>query len=271
MNTTLGGAVCVRNGNDLDYCWKEAVQSLLPVCDEVVLCIATGNSDATEAEARAWAHIEPKLKICIYAWPDPVADLDFWVNWLNYAREHIRADWHFQLDADEILADWSYPLLRAFVKEQSTMRRPATGIVTRYNFWRDHRHLIPEGNCLAKRVIRLAPRDLWLGSDCPHPKAREAQDRSVSVSEITPEYTLRDIEIFHYGFLRRHEALLNKGRANGQFFFGAVDSRIETAAKEGANWSQSACLPDWTRNLDKYEGKHPAIGMKWLNQRGYHD
>jgi glycosyltransferase involved in cell wall biosynthesis len=35
---TLAGILCIRNGLKLDYCFREAGQSLLGVCDEVVIC-----------------------------------------------------------------------------------------------------------------------------------------------------------------------------------------------------------------------------------------
>src|SRR6267154_485723 len=104
----FGGIVCVRNGNLLDYCWKESVQSLLPVCDKVVICIGSGGEDDTEYEAREWSYREPKILICIYDWPNPKGDVDFWVNWLQYAREHVPQDYIIQLDADEVLSENSY-------------------------------------------------------------------------------------------------------------------------------------------------------------------
>src|SRR5438132_6241086 len=104
---TLGGNVCIRNGNALDYCWREAVQSLLPICDEVVVCDGE-STDGTQEEIREWMQREPKIKLCVYPWPDPKGDIDFWVKWLNYSREHLTTDWHIQLDADEVLSDRSY-------------------------------------------------------------------------------------------------------------------------------------------------------------------
>src|SRR5215472_16653087 len=133
---SLGGSVCIRNGNELDFCWRESVRSLLGVCDVVSLCDGE-STDGTQEETREWMKSEPKLSLCVYPWPDPKGDADFWVKWLNYAREHVAADWHFQLDADEILHEKCYDEVRRFV---SGPRRSA--VVTRHNFWKDHRHTI---------------------------------------------------------------------------------------------------------------------------------
>ena len=249
-------------GEAFDFTWKEAVQSLLPICSEVVLSIGSGGDDNTEELALAWAQREPKIKVVIYPWPNPVADIDWWVTWINQARQHLKTDFMFQLDADEVLAEWSYPEVREFIQSQSGELKPgnkqATGIVTRYNFWRDHRHLIPKGHCCGWRVIRLAPTGLWLGSDAPHPLAQEAMARSENTG----------IEIFHYGFLRRHEALFEKGRANGMYFFGNVDARVEASAKEGAKWMEGNPF-EWCNSLDDYKGEHPEIAKPWLVERGW--
>lgn len=254
-NPTLGGAVCIRNGDLLDFPWRQCVQSLLPVCDEVVLCVGSRSTDNTEEDAREWASREGKIKLCIWDWPDPKGDPDFWVKWLNYAREHITCDYHLQLDADEILHEDSYDEVRRFI--QFTPGRSA--VFTRYNFWKDHKHTIPDGHCLGKYVIRLAPAHVWLASDGCHPMGNEA----VSISTRT------SAQIFHYGFIRKRDAFFKKERLLQNYFFNSYDPRLESAEKEHGNWMQAYGMPDWVHQLDEYHGTHPAVIKPWLKERGY--
>lgn len=250
---TIGGNVCVRNGIDLDYCWREAVESLLQVCDTVVICDAQ-STDGTWEEVQEWARIEPKIATCVYEWKNPVGDIDFWVNWINYARIHIRCDWHLQLDADEVLHEDSYPIIREFVKHG---KRAA--VCARWNFFGDHQHVIPEGECIGKHVKRLAPQEVWMPSDGWHVKA----------SEICSLETPTDIAIFHYGFLRRPEAFFKKEHALQNYFFGACDPRIKQVEDEGGDWMKNPCLPEWCSRLVPSTLSHPAVAVKWLNDRGY--
>lgn len=252
--STLGGAVCIRNGDKLDFPWRECVQSLLPVCDEVCLCVATGNEDNTEQDARDWAEVEPKINLCMYPWPEPRGDPDFWVKWLNYAREHLRADWHFQLDADEILHEKSYDEVRKFIEGD---RKSA--IVTRWNFWSDHRHTIPEGYCCGKHVIRLAPTNLWMASDGFHENG----------AEVVNLCTATGIEIFHYGFIRRREAFFDKERRLQGYFFDTYDPRLQTAESFAGNWMAMGGVTGWEDKLDDYTGDHPQAAKSWLKARGY--
>lgn len=249
---TLGGAVCIRNGEELDFCWKEAVESLLPVCDEVVICDGE-STDGTQEEARAWAANNPKIKICVWPWPDPKGYIRFWVDWLNHARQHLTTDWHFQLDADEVLHERSHAEVREFIK---TPNRSA--IVTRYNFWVDHRHLIPNGYCCGKYVTRIAPTNLWMSSDGQSAGGEQVASMGVSTG----------IEIFHYGFIRKNDEFLKKERLLQMYFFNTFDQRLANSEKRGLQW---ATQPDvqFPVPLDDYHGTHPKCAHQWLKDRNF--
>jgi glycosyltransferase involved in cell wall biosynthesis len=250
---TLGGNVVIRNGNELDFCWRESIASLLPVCD--VVSVSDGEStDGTQEEIRQWMAREPKLVLNVYPWPDPVGDSDWFVKWINYNREHVAADWQFQLDGDEVLHEKSYQEIRNFIETPNR-----TGVVTRYNFWKDHRHTIPDGHCLGKRVVRLAPQRLWLASDGEHPKGAEAASLGAPTG----------IEIYHYGFIRHRDRFFKKERLLQGYFFNSYDARLEAAEKSQGNWMENPGVTGWEGSLDGFEGTHPASALSWLKERGY--
>jgi len=250
---TLGGNICIRNGNELDFCWKQAIESLLPVCD--VVSVSDGEStDGTQEEIREWMKREPKIVLNVYRWPDPVGNPDWWVQWINYNRVHCKADWMIQLDADEILHEKSYDSIREFIKGG---RRSA--IVTRWNFWRDHRHLIPAGQCCGKHVIRIAPKNVWMPSDGFHPNGNEAACMS----------TTTDIEIFHYGFIRKPAQFFAKERLIQSYFFNSYDPRLEQAEKSEGNWMQNPGVTGWENDVVDFNNPHPAVIQDWLKERGY--
>lgn len=251
---TLGGNVVIRNGNSLDFCWREAVNSLLPVCDMV--SISDGeSSDGTQEEIRQWMAHEPKLVLNVYPWPNPKGNPSWFVEWLDYNRQHVKADWQIQLDGDEVLSERSYEELKAFIQTPNR-----TAICTRYNFWGDHRHTIPEGVCLGKRVVRVAPQNIFLASDGYHHKGEQAASMSVATN----------IEIFHYGFIRKHEAFFVKERQLQNFFFDSYDSRLEAAEKNyGKDWPKDPGVCDYHGRLEGYDGPHPLCAHQWLRDRGF--
>lgn len=249
---TLGGNVCIRNGNELDFCWRECIKSLLPVCDVVTVCDVE-STDGTQEEIREWMKTEPKIVLCVYPWPNPVGDPDFWVKWLNYCREHVKTDWHIQLDADEVLYDPNNEV-RPFMNGG---RRSA--IMTRWNFWRDHKHTIPEGQCCGKHVVRMAPQNVWMPSDGSHPSGVEAVAMGV--------YT--GIQIYHYGFLRKRSAFFKKEEALQKMFFNSYDPRLAQAEKHDGNWMQMPGLCGWENSLADFGAPHPEVAKQWLKDRGY--
>jgi glycosyltransferase involved in cell wall biosynthesis len=253
---TLGGNVCIRNGIDLDFCWRESVKSLLPVCDVVVICDGCSD-DGTQEEIREWAKTEPKIQLCVYDWPYPKGDIEFWVKWLNYARDHLHTDWHIQLDADEILSEKSY----AEVLSRKTNYKH-TLWCKRYNFWRDHRNLIPSGVALSDRVVRMAPTEVWLPSDGPHPPGHIGH-KAIEMAVHS------NIEIFHYGFLRKRDALFKKDKGLLEMFLNTTDDRMTEVEKRPGNWMEDIKGVEWINSLVHYGGEHPKVIHEWLKQRGY--
>lgn len=260
---TLGGNVCIRNGEEFDFCWELAVQSLLPVCDQVVLCDCD-STDGTSAKIAAWAKREPKIKAINYPWTDPHGDGMWVMDWTNWAREHLDTDYHFQLDADEVLHENAYGQVRLLM-EEAEKSEPFSVLCWRYNFWRDAWHLIPKNECCGHRVIRIAPTNVWLPADYPHPKGRAAMDME------------RDcpLQIFHYGFLRRREAFFKKERALQQAFVNRFDPKLVRAETYAGNWmdmpgisSGDDTSPGWEIRVTEFTGTHPEIALQWLRDRG---
>ena len=249
---TIGGNVCVRNGFSLDYCFQESIKSLLPICDVVSVCDGE-STDGTQEFIRDWMKTEPKIVLNVYKWPDPKGDPDFWVKWLNYNREHVHADWHIQLDADEVLHENSHDEVRRFIQTPNRAAR-----CTRWNFWRDHRHLIPINECLARYVNRIAPQNVWMASDGDHPMGHTLSNMAVDTG----------IQIGHYGFLRKPEAFFKKERQLQRFFFNSYDARLEKVEQSKA-WMSENSINGWQDRVEEFKGTHPKIMGGWLKERGY--
>jgi glycosyltransferase involved in cell wall biosynthesis len=250
--TTIGGNVCIRNGFELDFCFVESIKSLLPICDVVSVCDGC-STDGTQEFIRRWMRNEPKIKLCVYDWPNPKGDPDFWVKWLNYGRSHVRADWHIQLDADEVLHENSYNEVRRFIQTPNRAAR-----CTRWTFWRDHRHLIPKNECLARLVNRIGPQKVWMASDGAHPMGAELSNMAVDTG----------IEIFHYGFIRKPAAFFKKEHQLQGFFFNSFDPRLENV-KQDKNWMHDKSINDWQDKVEAFTGTHPEIMTGWLRDRGF--
>lgn len=251
MSVTLGGNVCIRNGFRLDYCWEQAVRSLLPVCDQIILADCDSD-DGTRERIDSWAKTEPKITVVNFPWTNPVNDVNWWPTFLNYARQHLSTDMHIQLDADEVIHEQDYELIRNGRDSKSTL------FFQRYNFWRDAQHLIPEGHCCGTKVLRMAPTNMPLPSDYPYEPAAATMQQAVTSA----------IKVYHYGFLRHREQFFQKAREVQRIWVNDFDPRLAAAERYEGNWMTHDGVVPWKDNLVKFEGTHPSVIHQWLRERG---
>lgn len=246
----LSGLVCVRNGESLDYCWREAALSLMPVCDEVVICDSDSNDGTSEAIA-AFAEKYPLVRVINYPWPNPHQNEFWWVEWLNWAREQLRYPYMIQLDADEVLDDRSLPTVRRVLDEC------AAALFKRLNFWNDASHTAPHNTVCGTMVARMGPTRHYLPSDEPNPR--------VSPNLRTYAQDFQDLYIFHYGFIRHPSAFVKKSDVVQNAFFGSVDPRMKEMEDRGMKWNDR----EYGFTPDPYSGHHPAVAHDWLKARGH--
>lgn len=258
MKRGLSGYSIVRNAIKLDYCIKLAIESLLPVCDEVVIC-DSDSTDGTREMLDEMASKEPRLRIVNRPWPNPINKPRWFVEWINDARQELRYDTQIMLDADEVLSEKAYPILS---------RNVSTGRCLwfrRNNFWKDARTVIPDGETCGHMVARFGPTKLWMPSDEPYGDGDSFH--------AGPEPTIRvlaihsaELSIFHYGFLRKREAIFAKNRVNLMAFRGTWDARLSRAILHPEkDWQ------DFSPHIQpyiKYYGAHPKHCIPWLKERG---
>lgn len=249
---TIAGIICCRNTISLDYCWEEAGAALLEVCSELVLC----DSDSTDGTRQAmdeWQRRDSRINICNFPWPDPRGDKSFYPSWVNYARMHAKSEWVVCADADEIIHENSYQLIRDAAERGKALK------CRRLNFWRDPQHLIPEGFCCGTEVIRVGSAKMFIPSDYPDPRAAEICNIA-EPSEVT---------FYHYGFIRKREAFFRKAREVHRIWHDSYDPRLEAAEKFEGQWSEAPGVTGWEDKLVEYHGTHPKIAHAWLRERGY--
>lgn len=249
---TLGGFLCARNLISLDYSFVEAIKSMLPICDQIVVS-ESASTDGTRQYLDGWARREPKLNIVDFAWPDPKGDPSFYPRWLNDARSHLETDYACTLDMDECFHEKDYDLILDAVKQQKVL------MCYRYNFWSDAQHLIPVGVCCGVDVIRVGPRRMAFPSDYPTPESAEISALAVK----------SPVGVYHYGFLRERSAFFRKAKTVQKIWANDYDPRLEAADKAGGNWMQNPEVAPWVNELTLFTGSHPKSIHTWILDRGY--
>ncbi|MFN8770185.1 MAG: hypothetical protein ACK5Z5_08040 [Neisseriaceae bacterium] len=240
----VSGFTFVKNGSILGYPYLESIQSLLMVCDEVVVAVGVSDDDTLE---QIQLINNPKLKIIQTTWNGNMADRGY-----TYAQQKMIAqfncigDWAFYLECDEIINEKDVPLIRAQMAKYLDQRDIEALVFDYYHFYGkpDFIARSPRWYQRAPRIIRntirtWAPDGLfWVVMD--HNKRGRY-----------PRAALVNCYLYHYGHVRKISAMNEKnkrverywGKPSQEFYsYGNIDPK-------------SVC---------SYNGDHPEIIKKWL-------
>lgn len=249
---TLGASIAVRNGVEFDFCFEECIRSVLPVCDEVLVS-DSDSTDQTRERLNALARDHSKIRLINYPHTNPNGDGMWVMTWTNWIRERLTTDYNFQIDADEVLHESAYDKIRERIQGKEVTLR-----LRRWNFWQDAQHVLPFGRVCAQEVLRISPKRHWLPADIPLAQGQDAMNLDTEAL---------DIELHHYGFLRRPEAFFKKERFLQTAFTGGFDPKLEALSKKpDVKWMEEH--PEYYP-LQDFTGTHPTIAHRWLRNRGY--
>jgi len=251
---TLGGSIFVRNAIELDYCIAESISSLCAVCHKVVVVDAESDDDTVDLLA-SLTEKHPNLELVFDVPWECAGNYERLSRIANIARECLQTDWHFMLQADEVIHESSFPFIREAV-QQNTFN---SYMVRRLNLFGDlhHclRHDITNKPC-SDEIIRLATIENEAHSD--------AESLKVVPAGLSREL-LDKITIFHYGFVREDKAMLRKCREMQSWFNGEksqVDPRLD-GMSDVFDWRKF-----WPVDfLMKIPMEHPVFSKDYAQQR----
>lgn len=254
----LGGYVCIRNNHELDYCVELSIASMLPLCEQVVVC-DSDSTDGTKETLQRMAEKEPRIKLINMPWRNPRGvSHHYWVEWLNFARQHLDTKYQVTVDADEVIDDspecW-----------QALREACATGNPSRWwrrnNYWKDPSLVIPPGYCCSHRVVRSGLTERAMPSDQPvHPGEYPLVDEATEDNRLL---------VHHLGFLRDREKFYRKSERVLMIWFARGDERISRAEKEGKQLWESEAGAEYNDKLVKHSDRLPDAVQRWLAERGH--
>lgn len=258
---TLGGSTFIRNGLTYDYCFKETIASLCGVCDEVVVLDA-GSTDGTLEELQALCVRYANLRLITGGNWECAPDYRRIAMLANEAASHLKTEWHFMLQADEVLHEKSYPTIRGVINKYGYRGY----VARRLNLYGDLNHYVSlsiplERKPVSDSVIRLAYSG-W-------PAIGDSESLYVEPSLVDHTDHVDDIVIFHYGFVRHDAQLLDKA-IYLQSWFSGEGSQPDQRLLE--NKKRAASRFDWEvflrrEELERLPMKHPAVSRAWAEER----
>jgi glycosyltransferase involved in cell wall biosynthesis len=244
MRVSISGFTFIRNGVSLGFPFEASIRSLLPLVDEFVVAVGQG-SDETLARIRAMA--DPKIRIIETRWNERMADRGFvYAQQKMIAQYSCTGDWAFYLEGDEVVHEAELAAIRASVERHHANAAVEALVFDYYHFYGTPQWIaISPGwyrrECrLIRNTIRSYAPDgqYWLVTH-EHKRGRN------------PHAALANAHIYHYGWVRRNEAMQKK-----------IDQISKYWAKEHAAIVKYSRFD--RRALKPFMGTHPQAVQQWL-------
>ncbi len=239
----VSGFTIVRNAQKFDYPAVEAITSILPCVDEMV--VAVGNSD-DETRAMILAIASPKIRILDTVWDETLREGGrVLAEETNKALAAISADsdWCFYIQADEVLhEDFVAPVRQAM---ETHLKNPKVeGLLFDYTHFYGSYQYIGDSRAWYRKEIRII-RNLPGMSSYKDAQGFRYNGRKLNVVQIPAR-------IYHYGWVKNPHFQQEKQKSFQKLWHG--DDWVEKNVSEADAYDYGII-----ESLELFKGTHPAV------------
>ncbi|TDH23229.1 glycosyltransferase family 2 protein [Segetibacter sp. 3557_3] len=254
----VSGFTFIRNAIKYDYPVAEAIRSILPICDEVVVAVGKSDDD-TLLLIKA---IDPKVRVIETVWNDSLQEGGtVLADETNKAFKAVSSssDWCFYIQGDEAIHEQYLPVVLAAMKQHKSDTH-VDGLLFKYlHFYGSYDYVGNSGKWY-RNEIRVIKNDPSIYSYRDAQGFRKGDNQKLQVKAV-------DAYIYHYGWVREPSAMQGKWNNFGRYW-------------NGDNWTDAAEQTymgefDYSKvdSLERFTGSHPAVmqqrikAMNWRFDR----
>ncbi len=249
----ISGFTIIKNAIKNDYPIKEAILSILPVVDEMI--IALGDSDDDTASLIE-SISSPKIRIVHSVWdPSIKTGGSILAVETNKAFKHISADsdWAFYIQADEVVHEQYYSAIRA-AAEKYKEDRNVEGLLFNYLHFYGTYDYIGDSRRWYHKEVRIIRNDKNISSYKDAQGFRK-HGKKLLVKQI-------DAAIYHYGWVKSPKQMLNKQKNTVEFWSD------QQQWKDTINTQEVFDFSDFD-SLQKFNGTHPLVMQQRVAEKNW--
>lgn len=239
----VAGFTIIRNAVKYDYPVKEAILSVLPLCDDFI--VLHGNSEDETLELLKSIN-SPKIKIIQSVWDDTLREGGkVLAEETNKAFRKISKDttWCFYIQSDEVLHEKFIPVLHDSMKKYEEDRR-VEGLVFDYTHFYGSYDYIGDSRSWYKREVRIIRCDEEIYS------FRDAQGFQKKGRPLNVKHS--GASIFHYGWVKHPKFQQEKQKNFNKLWHD--DSWMDKNIEKTDEFDYSKI-----DSLTLFEGTHPEV------------
>jgi len=235
------GFTFIRNGVLFDYPFLESINSLLPICDKVV--IAVGQSDDDTLEKINSLH-SSKINIIETVWDESLRKNGAILSQqTNLALDQVTGDWAIYLQADEILHEKDYLNIREAMSLYKDVKK-IEGLLFHYKHFYGSYNYVGDSRRWYRREIRIVRPNIGVRS------WGDAQGFRIDGHKL--HVKLIDATVYHYGWVKPPEVQQLKQKYFNKLWHSDdwVDKHVGRKAEYDYKQGGKLCL---------FNGSHPAV------------
>lgn len=238
----VAGFTFIRNAIKYDYPIVEAIKSILPLCDYIV--VAIGDSDDRTEELITGLN-EKKIRIIHTVWDESVPNGGVLAVETNKAFDAIGddADWCFYIQGDEVFNSEQTNIVRASMLKYKDNAQ-TQGLLFHYRHFYGSYDYIGTARGWYRHEIRIIKNDKKIRS------YRDAQGFRIEGKKL--RVRLIDAYIHHYGWVRNPEAQQRKQLNFNKYW--RTDEWISENVPDVESFDYSQ-----VDGLSLYIGNHPEV------------
>ena len=240
----VSGFTIARNVVQADYPLKEAVFSILDLCDEFIIAVGHSNDNTLEF-VRSFNH--PKIKIIETVWDDNLRTGGMVLaEETNKAKAAVNpnADWLFYIQADECVHEDDLPAIRQAMKKH--LSHPGVeGLLFDYVHFYGSYDFVGDSRTWYRKEIRIIRnrKDIFSYRDAQG--FRKEPNQKLRVADA-------GARVFHYGWVKHPEAQQQKQMQFHRMWHGDEYIEKNIAGADSFDYSK-------IDSLARFEGTHPRV------------
>jgi len=251
----VAGFSFIRNAVKYQYPIREALQSILPLCDELV--VAVGNSD--DGTRELVASLDRRIRVIDTVWDDSqkkggrVLALE-----TDKALRALPADadWCIYIQGDEVLHEDGYAAIREAMRQWKDDRK-VDGLLLKYRHFYGSFDYVGTSSAWYRNEIRVIRNDPSIYSYKDAQGFRKGANRKLRVKAV-------DAWVHHYGWVREPSVMNAK-----QYNFAGL--YIGGEAHYGALQQVYSVPFDYSvvDALERFRGTHPRVMQERIRQMNW--
>ncbi|MFM2048233.1 MAG: hypothetical protein RI955_781 [Bacteroidota bacterium] len=253
----VSGFTYIRNGFKFGYPFIESIQSILPICDEVI--VAVGNSE--DGTREALVNLGKKIKIVDTIWDDNLRlDGRIFAQQCNVALAECTGDWLFHIQADEVIHEDDYGIIKSSLLKENENKNVDGFLFQFINFYGDY-FTINNTRKVHKKEIRIIRnnKNIFSYKDSQGFRKFSSELSYNNGIELGEKLNIKEIKarVFHYNYVRNEVESIEKAKYFDRFWHS--DKNIENKYKEKPNRYS-------IERVKKFDGTHPLTMNKIVNE-----